>query len=282
MDFIKSKEQLVWRRLRRESRKTQSENKASFFTVLLHCIYIWQSLKTRVKNGPVRVMSSLSAAQTSVCLLQFGGCSSLTEQRLLHREKNMQGGFLFSFSVNHAVHSAMKTQNCASVACWLQCLKRKARICTDLLELPLSLHLFTLFFLHYFHVRFFSLFIEWCDVKLFLLMWHVTFLSSDSASATPVFSSGAVCVVGSSDVQLHLLTVLTSYLLVLLFSPQEDVSCHASKDSRSGPSPAVLHRHGHRACGQQEIQVPSVNVLVSIWSPFQRFWRLLSGRDIEF
>lgn len=41
------------------------------------------------------------------------------------------------------------------------------------------------------------------------------------------------------------------------FSPlQEDVSCHASKDRRTGPSPAVLHRHGHCARGQQEIQVP--------------------------
>lgn len=51
------------------------------------------------------------------------------------------------------------------------------------------------------------------------------------------------------------------------FSPfcphQEDVSCHAGKDCRSGPSSAVLHRHGHCACGQQEIQVPSS--LTNIW-----------------
>lgn len=44
---------------------------------------------------------------------------------------------------------------------------------------------------------------------------------------------------------------------VFLFFFQEDVSCHAREDIRPGPSPAVLHRHGHRARGQQEIQVLS-------------------------
>lgn len=82
MDFIKSRQQLVRRRLHRESRKTQSEDKESvFLTVFLHCIYIWHSLMSGVKNVPVSVMSSLSAAQTSVCLLHFGACSSLIAQR---------------------------------------------------------------------------------------------------------------------------------------------------------------------------------------------------------
>lgn len=49
--------------------------------------------------------------------------------------------------------------------------------------------------------------------------------------------------------------VTTSCLCFAFFPLQEDVSCHESEDRRSGPSPAVLHRHGHRACGQQEIQV---------------------------
>lgn len=41
---------------------------------------------------------------------------------------------------------------------------------------------------------------------------------------------------------------------MFLFS-QEDVSSHAGKDRRSRPASAVLHRHGHRSRGQQEIQV---------------------------
>lgn len=39
------------------------------------------------------------------------------------------------------------------------------------------------------------------------------------------------------------------------FSRQEDVSRHESEARGARPSPAVLHRHGHRARGQQEIQV---------------------------
>lgn len=39
---------------------------------------------------------------------------------------------------------------------------------------------------------------------------------------------------------------------------QEDVSRHESEDRGARPSPAVLHRHGHRARGQQEIQVVKV------------------------
>lgn len=45
---------------------------------------------------------------------------------------------------------------------------------------------------------------------------------------------------------------------LLFFVPnQEDVSGHEGKNRRPGPAPAVLHRDGHRASGQQEIQVPS-------------------------
>jgi len=46
-------------------------------------------------------------------------------------------------------------------------------------------------------------------------------------------------------------------LSLLWLLHQEDVPRHEGEDRRPGPPPAVLHRHGHRARGQQEIQVSS-------------------------
>lgn len=40
--------------------------------------------------------------------------------------------------------------------------------------------------------------------------------------------------------------------------PQEDVSRHEGEDRGTRPASTVLHRHGHRARGQQEIQVAEV------------------------
>lgn len=58
---------------------------------------------------------------------------------------------------------------------------------------------------------------------------------------------------------------LRNGVLMRCFSPhpQEDVSRHESEDRGTRPSSAVLHRHGHRARGQQEIQVVEVGQRVA-------------------
>lgn len=117
------------------------------------------------------------------------------------------------------------------------------------------------------------------------LICHVTAAAFTVLRCSKCCSRGNLLLIVSPVLNLHnkrkdternLLHHIYYVLLFLFFLPlQEDVSCHASKDSRSGPSSAVLHRHGHRARGQQEIQVPAVNVTLLTstgqWRPDQRF-----------
>lgn len=111
-------------------------------------------------------------------------------------------------------------------------------------------------------------------------MWQLLLsLSSDALNAAPeeillLFHLFLIYITGGKT-QKEIRSIIFIMCCFFFFLPlQEDVSCHASKDSRSGPSSAVLHRHGHRARGQQEIQVPAVNVTVltsTSQCPDQRF-----------